>query len=72
MENEVARLQHTLEELERNLTTKKEALKKWVGDGGDQTGGRVSTAVREAAAVRYLQSQSMNISTELNKIAIPF
>ena len=53
-ENEVARLQHTLEELERNLTTKKEALKKWVGDCGGQTGGRVSTAVREAAAERYL------------------
>ena len=66
MVNKVARLQHTLEELERNLTTKKDELKKWVGDGGGQTGGRVSMAVREAAADRYLQNQSMHISTELN------
>ena len=66
MQKEVARQLRTLEELERNLTTKKEALKKWVGECGGKTGGRVSTAVHDTAADRYSQSENMHISTELN------
>ena len=56
MEREVARLQRTLEELERNLTTKKQAAEKWVRETDAAIAEARQAAESRQQCVKQLQA----------------